>query len=103
MEWTLGAGVNPCRPARSGPNPDFPYYGSDMSNRWYLLPLLCLAILIATTSRSDAETNCTDLLAHTPPAMPRAPEGKLPQHVFILILENEGYKTTFEGPNAPYL
>ncbi len=21
IEWTLGAGVNPCRPARSGPNP----------------------------------------------------------------------------------
>jgi phosphatidylinositol-3-phosphatase len=71
--------------------------------KYFLTPLLCLAILVATTSRSHADISCTTLLAHTPPTTTQTPDTKLPQHVFLLILENEGYKTTFEGPDAPYL
>src|SRR5260370_6011395 len=79
-----------------------------MENGWYvkrlLASLLCLAILVATTSRSHAETECANLLAQTPPATSRAPDGKLPRHVFLLILENEGFSTTFrEHSTAPYL
>lgn len=71
--------------------------------KYFLAPLLALAILLAIAPRPNAaETECTTLLAETPTTT-STPDTKLPQHVFLLILENEGYKTTFEGPDAPYL
>ena len=102
------------------PPADLACYGYDMDNRWskllfpvrvsrlhgkhFLGLVICLIIFTTTAPRPDAaETDCAHLLADTPPAMPRTPQGRKPQHVFILILENEGFNTTFEGPSAPYL
>jgi phosphatidylinositol-3-phosphatase len=66
----------------------------------YVLLLTILAILASTNSITPYRP---DALAQEPPSQssPRPPK---PQHVFIIVLENEGFDTTFGNNSpAPYL
>lgn len=68
-----------------------------------LVSLLLLLAMLPSPSHAD-DPQCARLLADTPAYAPPAPDAKIPQHVFLLILENEVFDTTFkEHSKAPYL
>ena len=77
------------------------------SSRAIYIPALLAGLFgfAAAVPQSYASSqDCTSLLAGTPPARPHHPDGKQPQHVFIIVLENESYGVTFgKGSAAPYL
>lgn len=74
--------------------------------------LFCLIAFAAVVPRSYANDQDCDILfqktqPETPPARPTSwsPTAKLPQHVFIIVLENKSFSDTFqeEASYAPYL
>ena len=71
--------------------------------KFYLAMVSWIVILAATPLCSDAaQSDCAKLLADTPAPM-RAATGK-PQHLFLIVLENQSFKTTFAKDSpAPYL
>jgi hypothetical protein len=61
-------------------------------------------LLLVIGPSSARSQDCAQLLADTPASAPQRPQGKRPQHVFIIVLENKSYEQTFAtNSDAPYL
>lgn len=69
-----------------------------------IIPVLfCLVALAFPAARSYADDQGCDSLLATTPTLAAQLAGK-PQHVFIIVLENESFDRTFrESSDAPYL
>jgi hypothetical protein len=69
----------------------------------FALVFCLLALGVSATHSHADDRDCTSLLAKTPTVGPQV-TGKRPQHVFIVVLENESFERTFrKSSDAPFL